>query len=188
MKLIVGLGNPGPQYASNRHNVGFRCVDRFAKERGAAFTRKKPDYQMAEVEIAGEKVLLLKPRTFMNESGRAVAPVARFYRISLSDLLVIYDDLDLPVGKVRIRPGGSSAGHRGVQSIIEALGSEEFPRIRVGIGRPEERGQDAVSYVLGGFTAQEEDAIQKVVERVSEAVLVLVQEGLDKAMNRFNPL
>lgn len=186
MKLIVGLGNPGTGYARSRHNVGFRCVDRFAQDRGLAFTRKKPDYQMAEGDVVGEKVLLLKPRTFMNESGRAVGPVTRFYHIPLTDIMVVYDDLDLPLGKLRIRSGGSSAGHRGVQSIIGVLGSDAFPRLRVGVGRPEESGRDAVGHVLGDFSAAEEKVIAEAVARVSEALLAVIQDGLDKAMTRFN--
>lgn len=186
MKLIVGLGNPGAGYARSRHNVGFRCVDRFAHDHGLAFTRKKPDFQMAEGDVMGEKVLLMKPRTFMNESGRAIGPVARFYHLPLSDLIVVYDDLDLPLGKLRIRPGGSSAGHRGVQSIIGTMGNDAFPRLRVGVGRPEESGRDAVGHVLGDFTAAEERVMAEAVARVSEALLSVIKDGLDAAMNRFN--
>ncbi len=186
MKLIVGLGNPGSGYARSRHNVGFRCVDRLAHDHGLAFTRKKPDYQMAEGEVAGEKVLLMKPRTFMNESGRAVGPVAHFYHLALGDVMVVYDDLDLPLGKLRIRPGGSSAGHRGVQSIIGALGGDAFPRLRVGVGRPEASGRDAVGHVLGDFNAAEEKVMAEAVARASEALLTVIRDGLDAAMNRFN--
>ena len=186
MKLIVGLGNPGSGYARSRHNVGFRCVDRLAHDHGLAFTRKKPDYQMAEGEVAGENVLLMKPRTFMNESGRAVGPVAHFYHLALGDVMVVYDDLDLPLGKLRIRPGGSSAGHRGVQSIIGALGGDAFPRLRVGVGRPEASGRDAVGHVLGDFNAAEEKVMAEAVARASEALLTVIRDGLDAAMNRFN--
>jgi len=186
VKLIVGLGNPGSGYARSRHNVGFRCVDRLAHDHGLAFTRKKPDYQMAEGEVAGEKVLLMKPRTFMNESGRAVGPVAHFYHLALGDVMVVYDDLDLPLGKLRIRPGGSSAGHRGVQSIIGALGGDAFPRLRVGVGRPEASGRDAVGHVLGDFNAAEEKVMAEAVARASEALLTVIRDGLDAAMNRFN--
>lgn len=182
--FIVGLGNPGVRYARTRHNVGFECVNRLAEVYGWAFTRRQAKALLASGEREGLKITLIKPMTYMNLSGQAVASLARFYKITYQDILVIYDDLDLPVGRIRLRPGGGSAGHKGMESIIEALGSEDFPRLRVGIGRP--TGGDAVEYVLQPFSADEAIIIARVYDRVVAAVSVFLRAGIEAAMNEFN--
>ena len=136
MKLIVGLGNPGPHYAHNRHNVGYQCLERIAREHSMDFSKVMFKAYVASGQIAGEKVLLAKPLTFMNLSGQAARPLFRWYRVALPDLLVVYDDLDLPTGKIRLRKKGGSGGHKGMASIIEMLGTQDFARLRIGIGRP----------------------------------------------------
>lgn len=185
MKLIVGLGNPGAKQANNRHNVGFQCLDRLARAHNLEFTKRQCRALLALGEIGGCKVLLAKPLTYMNLSGEAVNPLAHRYEISLVDLLVIHDDLDLPLGVIRLRQRGGAGGHKGVLSIIEALGSQDFPRLRVGIGRPP-AGQDPVDYVLSDFAPEEGTAIEGVYERVVAAVECWLTEGIVEAMNRHN--
>jgi PTH1 family peptidyl-tRNA hydrolase len=191
MKLIVGLGNPGKTYAHNRHNVGFRCLNYFARLHSIRFDHRQCRARVGLAEVRGEKLLLAKPRTFMNLSGDPVACLVHKHGISLSDLLVIYDDLDLPLGKIRLRQGGGSGGHKGMNSIISALGSEAFPRIRVGIGRPQTEEQpiseDAiVNYVLSDFSPQEEAIIKPVIVKVAEAIDCFLTEGIEAAMSKFN--
>jgi PTH1 family peptidyl-tRNA hydrolase len=183
-KLIVGLGNPGRQYARNRHNVGFQCLDRLAQAHGLLFGNRRARASLASGKTSGVRVVLAKPRTYMNLSGQAVGPLVRFYKLSLDDILVIYDDLDLPLGTIRLRPEGGSGGHKGMRSIIEALGSQAFPRLRVGIGRPP--GNDAVSYVLKDFTADEQITLESVYEKVVAAVELFLREGIEAAMNTYN--
>ena len=182
--LIVGLGNPGARYARNRHNVGFRCVRRLAAAHGLTFRRRK-QARVASGTILGYRVLLAMPQTFMNESGRAVAPLVRFHNLPLDRLLVVYDDLDLPLGTLRLRPKGGSGGHRGMRSIIQHLGSQEFPRLRIGIGRPPE-GVDPADYVLRNFSSEEERVIEDVLERAVAAVEMWLTEGIEKAMAWYN--
>jgi len=191
MKLIVGLGNPGKTYAHNRHNAGFRCLNYFARLHSIRFDRRQCRARVGIGKAKGEKLLLTKPVTFVNLSGDSVAGLLHKHGIPLSDLLVIYDDLDLPLGKIRLRQSGSSGGHKGMNSIISALGSEDFPRIRVGIGRPQGEKQsiseDAiVSYVLSDFSPQEEAIIKPVVARVSEAIDCFLTQGIVAAMSKFN--
>ena len=188
MKLIVGLGNPGREYGQNRHNTGFRCVNYFARKHDMEFNKRQSRSQIAKGRVAGENVMLAKPQTFMNLSGRAVAPLVQQLIIPLNDLVVICDDLDLPLGRVRIREKGSAGGHRGIQSIIDSLGSQDFPRIRVGLGRPPEvRSEDEVAaYVLNEFTSDEQPLITEAVARVAEALEVLLSRGIAEAMNRYN--
>jgi len=192
MKLIVGLGNPGKVYAHNRHNVGFRCLNYFAKCRSIKFERRQCQARIGTGEVGGEKLLLAKPRTFVNLSGKAIGRLVRKYAIPLNNLLVIYDDLDLPLGKIRLRSGGGSGGHKGMGSIISALGSEDFPRIRVGIGRPQVEGlsntdEDViVSYVLSDFTSQEEELIKPIIVTVTEAIDCFLTQGMEVAMSKFN--
>jgi PTH1 family peptidyl-tRNA hydrolase len=183
-KLIIGLGNPGRKYANNRHNVGFQCLDRLAEAWSLSFGRRKHRALLAQGEIAGLKVILAKPQTFMNLSGEAVERLARFYRVPPKDILVIYDDLDLPVGKIRLRPEGGSGGHKGMKSIMERLGTNGFPRLRVGIGRPPHG--DPVDYVLGDFTPDERIAIDEARERVVSAVELWLAAGIVAAMNKYN--
>lgn len=185
MYLIVGLGNPGVRYARNRHNVGARCVSRLAAVHGLAFARRQKNARVAQGTIGGCPVLLAIPQTFMNESGRAVAPLARFYRVPTENLLVIYDDLDLPPGSLRLRPEGSSGGHRGMRSVIEHLGTQAFPRLRIGIGRPP--GQmDPADYVLQDFSSEEDAIIEEAIERAVAAIQTWLTEGLEKAMSLYN--
>ena len=193
MKLIVGLGNPGRRYAHNRHNVGFVCLNHFARMQGIRFDKKQCKARIGLGEVAGSKVVVAKPQTYMNRSGQSVGLLVGKFDVSPDDLLVIHDDLDLPVGKIRIRQDGSSGGHKGVGSIITELGSQNFIRIRVGIGRPvknegftELSEADIKAYVLSDFTPDEKQAITQVIPRVSEAILCLLTEGPVAAMNRYN--
>jgi PTH1 family peptidyl-tRNA hydrolase len=191
MKLIVGLGNPGRTYAHNRHNAGFRCLNYFAKFHSIRFDHRQCRARVGIAEVRGEKLLLAKPGTFMNLSGESVACLVHKHDIPLSDLLVIYDDLDLPLGKIRLRQSGGSGGHKGMNSIISALGSEDFPRIRVGIGRPQAEKQSIseeaiVNYVLSDFSRQEEAIIKPVIAKVAEAIDYFLNQGIEAAMSKFN--
>ncbi|MCX7682550.1 MAG: aminoacyl-tRNA hydrolase [Anaerolineae bacterium] len=183
--MIVGLGNPGPTYAANRHNVGFRCVERLAKTYNLSFDRRQKKALVAKGMVGTRQVVLVKPQTFMNDSGLAVAPLARFYRIEPARLLVVYDDLDLPFGTIRLRPGGGSGGHRGMLSIITQLGTQHFPRLRIGIGRPP--GQmDPAAYVLQDFAAEEELALDRTLQLATEAIVTWLHDGIEVAMSRYN--
>ncbi len=193
MKLIVGLGNPGKAYAHNRHNIGFRCINHLARLHSIQAKKHQCQSQTGSGKIGGVKVLLAKPKTFVNLSGEAVGQLIRKYSMAVDDLIVICDDLDLPLGKLRLRPGGSAGGHKGINSLISALGSKDFCRIKVGIGRPtKEEGtaitdEDAiVDYVLSDFIPQEETAINQAIARVAEAVHCILAEGITAAMNKFN--
>ncbi len=184
LKLIVGLGNPGLKYQGTRHNIGFELVDRLAQ--GARPTRftSKFDGQLAEIEIDYRRVLLLKPQTFMNLSGRSAAQAIRFHKIDLADVLVVCDDLSLPVGKLRLRPGGSDGGQKGLRDLTAHLGTDQFPRLRIGIG---ENGEiDSADYVLSRFRATERAAIDDALILATQAAAVWVVQGIDAAMNRFN--
>ncbi len=168
--LVVGLGNPGPRYAGNRHNIGFRAVEALAEEPTLSFSRTEHRALTAHGAVAGQRVILAKPQTWMNESGQAVAPLANYYKIPFEDLLVVYDDLDLPLGTLRFRQEGSSGGHRGVESIIQKLGTREFPRLRLGIGRPP--GQmDAAAYVLQDFSDDDEPVLWEVLRLAKSLTL-----------------
>ena len=193
MKLIVGLGNPGRVYANNRHNVGFVCLSYFARMRGIRFDTKQGRARIGDGEVAGNRIVVAKPKTSMNLSGQSVSRLVKKFSINLSDLVVIHDDLDLPLGKIRIRHGASSGGHKGVDSIIHELGSQDFLRLRVGIGRPmptenatEISEADTVTYVLGDFTPDEKQIIVEVITHVNEAILCLITEGITAAMNKYN--
>ena len=193
MKLIVGLGNPGRNYAHNRHNAGFICLNYFARMQAIRFDKKQSRARTGLGAVAGNKVVVAKPQTHMNLSGQSVSRLVKKFDINLDNLLVVHDDLDLPLGKIRIRQGGGSGGHKGVNSIITELGSRDFIRIRVGIGRPttsegstEVSEDDIIAYVLSDFTAEEKQTITKVIPGVSEAVYCLLTEGLTAAMNKYN--
>lgn len=183
--LVVGLGNPGRRYGRNRHNVGFQCVDHVARAHGLTFDKRRNRGRLALGEIEGRAVILLKPQTFMNESGRSVAPVSRFYRVPTKRLLVIFDELDLPLGSVRLRPKGGSGGHKGMHSVIAQLGSREFPRVRIGIGRPPGR-MDPADYVLQDFRDDERPVIEEVHDWVVGAVESWLRDGVEIAMTRYN--
>lgn len=183
-KLVVGLGNPGSKYEGTRHNIGFDVVDRLAKGGSGATFSRRFDGLVAEVEIDFRRILLLKPETFMNLSGRSVRQVAGFYKIELADMVVICDDLNLPLGKLRIRRGGSDGGQKGLRDISAQLGSEDYPRLRIGVG---ERGPiDAADFVLSRFRPAERPIIDDALIAATQAVAVWVTQGLDAAMNRFN--
>src|SRR5271166_3735462 len=184
MKLVVGLGNPGSKYQGTRHNIGFELVDRLAKGGSESSFSQKFDGRLAETEIDFRRVLLLKPETFMNLSGRSVGQAARFYKLPLQDILVVCDDLSLPVGKLRLRPGGSDGGQKGLRDIAAHLGTDQFPRLRIGIG--DQGDTDAVDYVLSRFRGPERAVIDDSLILASQAVAVWVTQGIDPAMNRFN--
>ena len=183
--LIAGLGNPGRDYRENRHNAGFMLVDRLAVKFDTRFTRLQSKALIATSVFHERKVILAKPQTFMNLSGQAVQGLVRFYKLPLTALLVAHDDVDLPIGTIRIRPDGGSAGQKGMASIIERLGTDDFARLRLGIGQPP--GQmDTPDYVLQDFSNVEMAVISEVLNRAVEAVLVFLTEGLDAAMTRYN--
>jgi peptidyl-tRNA hydrolase, PTH1 family len=184
MKLIVGLGNPGLKYARNRHNVGFMVLSHLARAEKSEFNRQRFNAQLLELNLDGERVLLAKPQTYMNDSGSAVGKLAAFYHLPRPSVMVVYDDLDLPLGKIRLRANGSSGGHHGMESIINALGGSDIPRLRVGIGRPDPR-QD-VGHVLGNFHQDEMSTLDDVLARAEDAVRTWVRDGITKAMNEFN--
>jgi PTH1 family peptidyl-tRNA hydrolase len=183
--LVAGLGNPGQAYRHNRHNAGFMVVDRLAKRLGVVFSKMESKALVTRGEYQGKRILIAKPRTFMNLSGQAIGALQRFYKLPLENLLVVYDDVDLLLGTIRIRPGGGSGGHNGMGSIIERLGSEEFPRLRLGIDRPPGR-MEAADYVLQDFSSADLEFIEPVMEKAVDAILAFVADGLDTAMNRYN--
>ena len=183
-KLVVGLGNPGSKYQATRHNIGFEVVDRLAQGGSGVTFARKFDGLIAETEINFHRVLLLKPETFMNLSGRSVGQVMRFYQLGLADLLVVCDDLNLPLGKLRIRGGGSDGGQKGLRDISAQLGTDDYARLRLGIGQ---RGEvDASDFVLSRFRSSERPAIEDALILAAQAVAVWVTQGLPAAMTRFN--
>ncbi len=187
VKLVVGLGNPGLFYAGNRHNAGFSCLKHFARVHHIDLNKKQCRASIACASINGKDIILARPQTYMNNSGQAVASLARKFNIPPEDIIVIHDDLDLPPGKIRVRKGGSSGGHRGVESIIQELGSRDFIRIRIGIGRPGDAGeQDIIDFVLSDFTKEEQSLIKPAIARAGEAIESLIANGLEATMNRFN--
>ena len=193
MTLIAGLGNPGRVYQQNRHNIGFMCVNHLARAASIRLDKKKGQARVGVGNIAGEPVVLARPQTGMNVSGESVAQLAAGLKISPDDIIVIHDDLDLPLGKIRLRKDSSSGGHKGINSIIRHLGSRDFYRVRVGIGRPvipENSGADKeieiIDYVLSDFTPAEKQIVDLVIPQVSEAVVCLLTEGLTAAMSRYN--
>ena len=185
MSLIVGLGNPGRAYAHSRHNMGFRCINHLAKLQGIPVKQRQCQAQIGIGQIGTTKVILAKPGTFMNLSGKSVKSLMGRFQIAPGEIVIIHDDLDLPLGKIRLSLGGSSGGHKGVRSVVNHLESRDFLRIRVGIGRPPE-GEDAIDYVLGSFLPSEKTVAENAIATVSEAVVCLLQEGTDAAMNKYN--
>lgn len=192
MKLIVGLGNPGRNYAHNRHNVGFRCINYLAKLHSMKSKRIQCHSQVRIGNIADTEVLLAKPMAYVNLSGEVVQLLMRRHKIPIENLLVIYDDLDMPLGKLRLRSGGSAGGHRGIQSIISTLGTKDFSRIKIGIGRPEQERNTAatkdtvINHVLSDFSPEEEEIIKPSIARAADAIECILSEGLIAAMNKFN--
>jgi PTH1 family peptidyl-tRNA hydrolase len=186
MFLIVGLGNPGEQYVRNRHNVGFQCVTHFAQRHGLQFSDKQHKSRIANGTIGGQRVVLAKPFTYMNSSGQAVVSLVNWYKIEPeSELLVIYDDLDLPFGTIRLRASGSAGGQNGMKSIIQQLGIQQFPRLRVGIGRPPD-GWAPPDYVLSNWSREETEKLPELYDRVADAIETFIKDGLMLAMTRFN--
>jgi len=185
MRLIVGLGNPGPRYRHTRHNVGFRCVDLMAGLWQIPAKERRAKAVLGVGRRAGQEVVLAKPRTFMNNSGEGIAYLLTRFGVSVQNLVVVYDDMELPLGRLRIRPSGSDGGHNGIRSIIATLQTDAFSRIRLGIGPPPE-GQDSVSFVLGHFTSEEDAVVAPAVSQVASAVECILEENIDVAMNRFN--
>ena len=185
MKLIVGLGNPGEEYHQTPHNLGFMAIDRLAGDTGKKLSRLEAQALTASAELAGERVILAKPQTYMNLSGLAVAQLLQKHKLSASDVVVLVDEIEIPLGMIRIRPRGSAGGHNGLKSIIGALAADDFIRLRMGV-RPDRPVQDYVSYLLGPFRSAEMKLVAEMLDQVSEAVRVILSEGVQKAMNRFN--
>ena len=187
MKIFVGLGNPGAEYAKTKHNVGFMLADKLFSELGADTWREKFNALIAETFFEGEKIFLVKPQTFMNLSGEAVGAITDFYKVPTENLIVAHDDMDLPIGMIRLRPKGSGGGHHGVESIIQHLGGEKnFARVRIGIGRPPQNWS-VNNHVLSPFNAEDAEKISGAIDELVPAVKCIFQNGIDYAMNKFNP-
>ena len=185
MYLIVGLGNPEADYDNTRPNMGFPVINKLAKEYGLEMARKKFNSEYENAIIENKKVILVKPQTFMNASGEAVIEFVNFYKIEPSQIIVIYDDMDIEAGKVRIRKSGSPGSHNGIKSVTHFLNQENFPRIRVGIGKPETQ-EDLIEYVIGAIPEVEKDLLEQGTEKAKEAIIELLKNGIDSAMNKYN--
>jgi PTH1 family peptidyl-tRNA hydrolase len=183
--LIVGLGNPGREYKDNRHNVGFMLIDRLSVRLNARLSRVQARALVGTVNYEGNKLIFAKPQTYMNLSGQSIQGLAHFYKVPLENMLVAHDDLDLPFGAIRIRPGGGPGGQKGVASTIERMGSKDFRRLRIGIGRPPGR-MDPAAYVIQDFPKSDLTMLSEILERAADATLTFVTEGLNAAMNKFN--
>ena len=183
--IVLGLGNPGAEYKNTRHNVGWWCLDELAKRTNAEFDRKRKEVKFAEVEIMGREVVLAYPRTFMNNSGLALSYMQNRFKTKSDQILVITDDINLPPGKVRIRSKGSAGGHNGLKSIITSLGTNEYARIRIGVGSPDSSSEQ-VSHVLGTFKPETRELVDAAVIRASDATELIVQNAIDEAMNKYN--
>ena len=184
--LIVGLGNPGEKYARTRHNLGFLALDLLAERQKLKVNRIKYKALVAETEFGGARCLLMKPQTYMNLSGEAVREAAQFYRIPADHVLVIYDDVSLPVGKLRVRPSGSAGGHNGIKNIIAHLGTQDFPRVKIGTGAPAGGGADMIDWVIGEPSKAEKKVLLESFEKAVDAAACIIQNGCQKAMNDFN--
>ena len=184
--LLVCLGNPGKDYANTRHNIGFMAADELEKREHTSFNKLRYRALTGEVTIAGERVLVLKPQTYMNLSGEAVGEAVRFYKIPPERVLVISDDVSLPLGKMRIRANGSAGGHNGLKNIIQHLGTDAFPRIKVGVGAPAHPEHEMVDWVIGKFTKDERKALDDMLKKTVDAVECVIRDGVQKAQNRFN--
>ena len=184
--LIVGLGNPGQKYEHTRHNMGFLTVDLLAEQLNVKLNKVKFKSAYNIVRFGGQKCLVMKPQTYMNLSGEAVHEAAQFYKIPADHVLVIYDDVSLPVGKLRVRPTGSAGGHNGIKNIIAHLGTDQFPRVKVGVGNKPRPDSDMAAWVLGKFTGPDKEAMEAAVKKAADAVTCLIEQGADKAMAQFN--
>lgn len=186
VKVLIGLGNPGLRYAHTRHNVGFRVVERLAAQLGWRWDSRRAQALLSTGPLANEKVALAKPDTYMNNSGVAVAGLVRWFKVTPAELLIICDDLDLPLGRLRLRAQGSAGGHHGLESIIAHLHTQQFPRLRIGIGRPTNSRMETVDFVLGSAAQAEREMLTTAEERAAEAALTFLGEGIEAAMNRYN--
>lgn len=184
--LIVGLGNPGREYERTRHNVGFRTLELLAKEAGVKIDRVKFRGLTRACTLAGQKVLLLKPETYMNLSGEAVQLAAMFYKVPIDHIVTVSDDVSLPVGKIRVRAEGSAGGHNGLKSVISRLGSQDFPRVKIGVGAKPHPDYDLADWVLSGFSAEEEKLLAPALEHAAAAVLELIRNGVQSAASKYN--
>lgn len=184
--LIVGLGNPGPEYAKTRHNVGFRCIDLLAEKLGARIDKAKFQGLYGQVDYKGNRLYLLKPLTYMNLSGVSVLQLSSFFKIPPQRIIVIFDDISLEPGRLRVRSDGSAGGHNGIKSIIAQLGSQDFPRVKIGVGAKPHPDFDLADWVLSTFSAQEEKALAFSLENGAQAALTLVTDGVSQAANKFN--
>lgn len=183
--LIVGLGNPGREYQESRHNIGFLLLSRLAERLGVSFSRLQSKALVTDGRYQDHKIILAKPQTFMNLSGQAVGPLVNFYKIPLENMLVVYDEVDLPFGTLRLRPSGGSGGHNGMKSLITRLGTEGFPRLRLGVSRPPGR-MEAAAYVLQDFSSEEAALLPEILDLAGDAALTFITQGIEAAMNRYN--
>lgn len=184
--LIVGLGNPGREYENTRHNAGFRALDILAQKLGCKPDKLKYQGLYCQVNYRGNKLLLLKPQTYMNLSGRSAAPLAAFFKVPTDHVIVLFDDISLPPGRLRIRADGSAGGHNGIKSLIQELGGQNFPRVKIGVGAKPHPDFDLADWVLSVFSAAEEKALEPALERAADAVLAIIDQGVPEAANRFN--
>lgn len=185
MKLIVGLGNPGRQYQGTRHNIGFRVIDELARLADISLSSNRFNGEFGQGSLDGQRTAVLKPQTYMNLSGDSVAPAARFFKVGSEDLVVVHDELDLPFGRLQLKRGGGTGGHNGLSSIVERMGSEDFIRVRIGIGKPDTK-EKVVGHVLSGFNREEAAALDEIARRAVEAIRAVLAVGLAKAMTEFN--
>lgn len=185
MILVVGLGNPGKEYTLTKHNVGFLVIDELGNRVGVDITKSKFQSLCGEGFLESEKMLLLKPQTYMNRSGGAVFSASDFYKIPPENIIVVHDEMDIALGRIMIKPGGGSAGNNGIKSIISSLGSKDFIRVRIGIGKPDAKS-DGANHVLSNFSKSESDVVEESIQTASDAVLEIVSNGLEKAMNKYN--
>lgn len=185
-RILVGLGNPGRKYANTRHNAGWLVLDALAKRSGAPSPRSRFQAEISEVRYKDFRIVLVKPQTYMNESGKAVSQILKWYKVDPDEMLVVVDDLDIPFGRLRMRPGGSPGGHNGLKSINRDIGTTEYPRLRVGIGRPNHPGGQAIGHVLGNFSAEEASQADKVFSAATDAIDMWLDEGILATMNEIN--
>ncbi|KPA08837.1 Peptidyl-tRNA hydrolase [Candidatus Magnetomorum sp. HK-1] len=183
--LIAGLGNPGTKYDNTRHNVGYKIIDHFADDVNASSAKTKMDARISETRWNSQKIFLIKPLRFMNRSGSVLYEVARYFHINLSQMIVVHDDVDIQMGTIKIKQKGGHGGHNGIRSIIDAFGNTDFPRIRVGIGRPE-TNKNMVNYVLGTFQKEEQDHLNTIIETASRSIKTILLKGISQTMNQFN--
>ena len=185
MYLIIGLGNPEEEYSKTRHNMGFNTINKIAEKYNIQVNKNKFQGLYESALIEGQKVILIKPQTYMNLSGNCVKEFVDFYKIENENILVIYDDMDIEPGKVKIRKKGSAGGHNGMKSIIQMIGTEDFPRIRIGIGRPEHKGDD-INYVIGAISEEDKNTLEEATNKAKDIVIEILKNGIDQAMNKFN--